>query len=274
MEIELWRAFLKPYELAVRELTIKFEHLASEYRESGRYCPIEQVTGRVKSIPSILEKARRKNIDLSDVENEMFDIAGVRLICQFVEDIAIVAEQIKDRTDMQVVDERDYVSHVKESGYRSYHLIIRYRVQTLSGPKDLFAEIQIRTLGMNFWSIIEHSIQYKYDKQVPENISRRLIKAAQALVVLDSQMSDIRAEIMDAQISMQYQSILISDILTNIESLYRRGNRMEVRKIVDEFRRIYDLHDLELLERFARELDILSEGQRAQTLSESGGEPL
>ena len=73
MEIELWRAFLKPYELAVRELTIKFEHLASEYRVSGRYCPIEQVTGRAKSIPSILEKARRKNIDLSDVENEMFD---------------------------------------------------------------------------------------------------------------------------------------------------------------------------------------------------------
>ncbi len=264
MELRLWKEILTPYELAVDELAVKFNHLIREFHEAGKYCPIEEVNGRVKSISSILEKARKKNIALSNIEEEMFDIAGIRIICQFVEDIQMMVNIIRERTDMEIVDERDYITHGKASGYRSYHLIIRYEVQTIDGPKKLYAEIQLRTLGMNFWSIIEHSIQYKYKNTIPEHISYKLMKAAQAIVVLDSEMSTVRGEIMDAQISMQYEADLISDILRTIQNLYRKANEREIVKIQDEFYQIYQENNIEKLERFNRELDIIAEGYQAQ----------
>ena len=165
MEIQLWREILNPYELAVKELTVKFEHLITEHRQQGLYSPIEQVHSRVKSISSILDKAQKKNIPLQDIEEKLDDIAGIRIICQFVEDIQKVVEIIRNRTDMHVRSEKDYVTHMKDSGYRSYHMIVDYTVETMNGPKTLKAEIQIRTLAMNFWATIEHSLQYKYKKK-------------------------------------------------------------------------------------------------------------
>lgn len=268
MELKLWRETLIPYSQAVRELRLKFEYLQREYREAGKYCPIVQVSGRVKSISSILDKARRKDIPLSDLEEEIFDIAGIRIICQFVEDIELVREIVSKRSDMEIVKERDYVTRTKESGYRSYHLIIRYSVETVDGPKKLFAEIQIRTLGMNFWSTIEHSIQYKYRDDVPDHIRRKLIKAAQAIVVLDSQMSAVRREIMDAQVSLQLEARMISEILTHIENLYRHGSHREIELIQNEFYQIYQEGDLEKLERFRNELDLLAEDHQAQEMQE------
>lgn len=266
MEIQLWKEVLTPYELAVKELIVKFDHLVKEYKDRGMYSPIEQVAGRVKTISSILEKAQRKGISLEHVEEEMYDIAGVRLICQFVEDIQLVVEMVRKRSDMEVLDERDYVNHVKESGYRSYHMIVAYEVETLKGTKRINVEIQIRTLGMNFWSIIEHSMQYKYQKNIPEHIKKKMLKAAQAIVVLDSEMSAVRNEIMDAQNMMQIQSNMIADILNNIQNLYHRANKREIAKIQDEFYRIYEMNDMERLERFGKELDIIAEGYRAQAL--------
>lgn len=266
MEIYMWREILTPYELAVKELTVKFEHLMKEYKDRGMYCPIEQVTGRVKSISSILEKAQKKKISLDKLEEKMFDIAGVRIICQFVEDIEMVVEMIRQRSDMQVLDERDYVNHVKNSGYRSYHMIVAYEVETLKGTEQIRAEIQIRTLGMDFWAIIEHSLQYKYQKNMPDHIRGKLLKAAQAIVVLDSQLSAVREEIMDAQNSFLFQSNMISDILNNIQNLYHLANKREIAKIQNEFYRIYEMNDMEKLQRFSKELDIIAEGYRAQAL--------
>ena len=162
MEIQLWREILNPYELAVKELTVKFEHLIHEHRDRGLYSPIEQVVGRVKAISSILEKAQKKKIGIDEIEEKLEDIAGIRIICQFVEDIQKVVEIIRGRTDMSVKSEKDYITNMKDSGYRSYHMIVYYEVQTLSGGKRIQVEIQIRTLAMNFWSTIEHSLQYKY----------------------------------------------------------------------------------------------------------------
>ena len=102
MEIQLWRSILCPYELAVKELTVKFEHMIEEYRENDRYSPIEQVSGRVKSVSSILEKMQRKHIPIEQMETEVEDLAGVRIICQFEEDIDTVAAIIRKRTDMEV----------------------------------------------------------------------------------------------------------------------------------------------------------------------------
>jgi len=213
MEIQLWREILDPYVLAVDELVVKFNHIIDEYRKMGAYSPIEQVNGRVKTISSILEKAQKKQIPLNEIEEQVEDIAGIRIICQFVEDIQKVVELIGKRTDMRIKSEKDYISHRKESGYRSFHLIIIYTVQTLRGTKEIQAEIQIRTLAMNFWATIEHSLQYKYRKNIPEHIRTRLTTASEAIVVLDREMSVVRDEIMDAQNSFKIKANIVADII-------------------------------------------------------------
>ena len=266
MEIQLWRELLDPYQLAVDELTVKFHHIIEEHRNQGLYSPIESVDGRVKSIVSILDKMQRKNVSMNDIEKKIEDLAGIRIICQFVEDIDRVVNLIKNRTDMKVKCEKDYVSHMKTGGYRSYHMIILYTVNTIHGPKELSAEIQIRTMAMNFWATIEHSLQYKYKENIPEYIQQKLLDASEAIIEVDHEMSDVRDEIMDAQNSHRKKETLVKDILNNIQNLYKVANQREVTKIQDEFYKVYVLDDMLQLKHFARQLDIISEGYRAQSL--------
>ena len=266
MEIQLWRSILCPYELAVRELIVKFEHIISEHRENDLYSPIEQVSGRVKSVSSILEKMQRKHIPMERMEEEVEDIAGIRIICQFEEDIETVASLIQNRSDMTIKSEKNYLKHVKQSGYRSLHLIIYYTVETLNGPRKLQAEILIRTMAMDFWATIEHSLQYKYKGDMPPHVAERLTNAADAIILLDQEMSSVRDEIMDAQNSSQMQSNLVKDILNNIENLYRVSSEREITKIQTEFLRVFHTKDLKQLERFHRQLDIIAEGYRAQAV--------
>ena len=266
MEIQLWRSILCPYELAVKELIVKFEHMVDEHRQNDLYSPIEQVRGRVKSVSSILEKMQRKHISMEHMEEEVEDIAGIRIICQFEEDIETVASMIKNRNDMEIKSEKDYLRHIKQSGYRSYHLIIYYTVETINGPKKLQVEVQIRTMAMNFWATIEHSLQYKYKGDMPEHVAERLSKAADAIIFLDHEMSSVRSEIMDAQLASQLQANLVKDILNNIENMYKISNKREVMKIQDEFLRVYGTKDIRQLERFHRQLDIIAEGYRAQAV--------
>ena len=266
MEIQLWRELLDPYQLAVDELIVKFHHIIEEHRNQGLYSPIESVDGRVKSIVSILDKMQRKNVSMNDIEKKIEDLAGIRIICQFVEDIDRVVNLIKNRTDMKVKCENDYVSHMKTSGYSSYHMIILYTVNTIHGPKELSAEIQIRTMAMNFWATIEHSLQYKYKENIPEYIQQKLLDASEAIIEVDHEMSDVRDEIMDAQNSHRKKETLVKDILNNIQNLYKVANQREVTKIQDEFYKVYVLDDMLQLKHFARQLDIISEGYRAQSL--------
>jgi len=266
MEIQLWREILEPYELAVNELVVKFNHLILANRRAGKYSPIEQVHGRVKTISSILEKCQKKGVDFENFEERIEDIAGIRIICQFVEDIYKVVEIIHGRTDMRVKGEKDYIRNIKDSGYRSYHLTVYYTVESVKGPKEILVEIQIRTLAMNFWATIEHSLQYKYKKNMPAELSERLHKAADAIVILDDEMASVRDEILDAQNSFNLKANMVAEILTNIQNLYKVANKREVVKIQDEFFRIYNQNDLNALSRFGKELDVIAESYRAQSL--------
>ena len=244
MEIQLWREILSPYQLAVDELVVKFNHIIQEYRSKGQYSPIEQVVGRVKKISSILDKMNKKNLDIDKV-----------------------VEIIRNRKDMEIKCEKDYISNYKDSGYRSYHIIVYYDVYTLEGTRRLQAEIQIRTMAMNFWATIEHSLQYKYHGNMPMHVRERLYAASEAIVALDSEMSSVRDEIIDAQNSFTIKANMISDILVNIQNLYQVANKREVLKIQEEFYQIFATQDLEQLERFCKELDIIAEGYKAQSLS-------
>ncbi|UPG62404.1 GTP pyrophosphokinase [Metabacillus endolithicus] len=198
MEGEQWKSFLAPYNQAVEELKVKLRGIRSQYELEHSHSPIEFVTGRVKPIASILDKAKRKNISLSNIEEGLQDIAGIRMMCQFVDDIRFVVNMLKSRNDLEIIEERDYITSQKDSGYRSYHLVAKYPVQTISGEKKLLVEIQIRTLSMNFWATIEHSLNYKYSGNIPDNIKVRLKRAAEAAYSLDEEMSQIRGEIQEA----------------------------------------------------------------------------
>ena len=194
-----WDSFLAPYEQTVSELKVKLRGIRKQFREQNQHVPIEFVTGRVKPVESILAKSQLRGISLDRLEPEMSDIAGLRIMCQFVEDIHEVVRLLRARKDMKVIIERDYVTNHKLSGYRSYHLVVEYPVQLLEGEKKILAEIQIRTLAMNFWATIEHSLNYKYQGDFPKEIGDRLKRAAEAAYQLDEEMSNIREEIQEAQ---------------------------------------------------------------------------
>ena len=235
MAINDWKSFLMPYEQAVDELKVKLRSIRKEYRKRKEYSPIEFVTGRVKEVSSILEKANKFGIPVDRIRFEMEDIAGIRVMCQFVDDIDKVVELIRERQDMQVLYEKDYVRGVKSSGYRSYHVIIKYTVNMVDGPLDILAEFQIRTLAMNFWATIEHSLKYKYEHYIPEDVAKRLRSAADAAFLLDQEMGQIREEIMKAQVMYQAKSITIREVLGKIQELYDLG---EISRAINYQRRL------------------------------------
>ncbi|ALO04584.1 MULTISPECIES: GTP pyrophosphokinase [Lactiplantibacillus] len=202
--MEDWNHFLLPYQQAVDELKVKLRGMRKQFRDLNQHEPIEFVTGRVKPVDSIKEKMTRRKVQEDRLEQDMQDIAGLRIMCQFVEDIYQVVDLLRKRTDMTILEERDYISNEKPSGYRSYHIVIEYPVQMVGGEKKILAEIQVRTLAMNFWATIEHSLNYKYQGDFPENLSQRLQRAAEAAFSLDKEMSEIREEIQEAQSLFSY----------------------------------------------------------------------
>ncbi|AQW22286.1 GTP pyrophosphokinase [Lentilactobacillus curieae] len=195
--VDNWEDFLIPYKQAVDELKVKLRGIRGEYLKTDGRSPIEFVTGRVKPVDSIKEKMVRRHIDEDRLEEDMEDIAGLRIMCQFVEDIYQVVDLLRKRTDITILEERDYVHNKKPSGYRSYHIIFEYPVQMLSGEKKILAEIQVRTLAMNFWATVEHSLNYKYQGEFPTELKDRLQSAAEAAFRLDEEMSEIRDELQE-----------------------------------------------------------------------------
>lgn len=241
MAIGEWKTFLIPYEQAVEELKVKIKSIRLEYRKRNEYSPIEFVTGRVKEISSILEKADKFNIPFHRIRYEMEDIAGIRVMCQFVDDVRKVVDIIRNRKDMKIIYEKDYVTNVKKSGYRSYHVIIKYPVNMAEGQQDIIAEFQIRTLAMNFWATIEHSLNYKYKHEIPDYIKDKLKSAADLAFNLDQQMLDIKDEIKDAQKLFEVKSSLVSDIMSNIITISSMGKlsdatryQKELNKLIEE----------------------------------------
>lgn len=188
-----WNEFLQPYSLAVEGFILKIEGIKKQYQMKKLYCPIEIVSGRVKSPKSIIDKAIRMSVPYDYIDERLYDIGGIRITCKYIEDVYMVAEMIKNRHDIMLLEVRDYIKNVKPSGYRSLHLIVEYNVETIDGTKPIRLEFQIRTHSMHFWASIEHSLKYKYQKQIPLEIKERLYRASEASARLDNEMSSIKA---------------------------------------------------------------------------------
>ena len=185
-------------------------------------------------------------------------------MCQFVDDIDTVIELIRARRDMQILYEKDYVRNVKPSGYRSYHMIIKYTVYMAEGPKPILAEFQIRTLAMNFWATIEHSLNYKYKQHIPEEIQRKLKSAADSAFNLDEQMLEIKDEIKDAQKLFEVKSDIITNIMSNIMTLMSLGKTGEasryqimLNKLIKDGE-VFELNNL--LQSIKRDIDRYKDG--------------
>lgn len=244
MAIIEWKKFLIPYEQAVEELKVKFRSIRRELRRKNEYSPIEFVTGRVKEVSSILEKANKFNIPIDRIHFEMEDIAGLRVMCQFVDDIDKVVNLIRQRKDMQIIYEKDYVTNVKPSGYRSYHMIIKYPVYMADGITEVLAEFQIRTLAMNFWATVEHSLNYKYKHNIPSDVRGKLKNAADAAFQLDQQMLTIKDEIKDAQKLFEVKSSLVTNIMENILTLSSLGKIAEASRFTEQLNKLLEVGEV------------------------------
>ena len=197
-----WDAFFVPYQLAIGGFIIKLESIRKQYLCNGEASPIEIVTGRVKTPESIMDKARRMKVKVENIPDEIYDIAGVRITCKYIQDVYRVYELLKSRRDIDILIVKDYIENPKESGYRSLHVIARYNVETVDGQKPINIEFQIRTHAMHLWASIEHSLKYKYYRNIPENIKKRLVEASLVSAKLDKEMGLIKQAIDETNVEM------------------------------------------------------------------------
>ena len=188
-----WDTFFVPYQQTVKELKIKLRGLRAQYEMDGEDSPIEFVTGRVKSKASIEEKIIRRHLKEERLALDLQDIAGLRIMTKYVEDIYQVVDILRQRTDFKILEERDYVTNAKPSGYRSYHIVIEYPVQMYNGEKTILAEIQVRTMAMNFWETVEHDLRYKHGEELSDDIAQRLTGLSEMTFALDQELSEIRS---------------------------------------------------------------------------------
>lgn len=192
-----YRELMQLYDGAIREVRTKLEVLDGEFRVRYARNPIHHIDTRLKSPASITEKLIRKGYapSLEAAEEHLTDIAGVRIVCNYLEDIYHVAELLTHQRDVELVRQRDYIKHPKDSGYRSLHLVIRIPVFLSSHTELVPVEVQIRTIAMDFWASLEHQLRYKSDQETTLKLRQRLQKCAEASAALDQEMQSIYREI-------------------------------------------------------------------------------
>lgn len=190
------RQMLADYECAAMEIETKFKVLNLQFSSVSDRNPIETIKTRIKTMPSILRKLQKKNlpITIEAIEENLHDIAGVRVICSFIDDIYKLAEYISNQDDIEVIESKDYISNPKEGGYRSLHLIVRTPIFTQKGKKLVNVEVQIRTIAMDFWASLEHKLRYKkqIDPDLLSQLSSELKICSKVSDELDRTMQSIR----------------------------------------------------------------------------------
>ena len=181
------------YDSAIREVKTKLEILDSEFRAKYSYNPIHHIEDRLKSPESMFKKLQRNNLPFTveAVRENLFDIAGVRVICNYIEDIYQVADLLTAQDDVTLIKRKDYIANPKANGYRSLHLVIETPVY-LSEQKELVnVEVQIRTIAMDFWASLEHELKYKTDTEVSAELAEQLRLCAETIAQTDLKMQQI-----------------------------------------------------------------------------------
>ena len=181
------------YSCAIREFKTKLEVLNDEFQVQRSHNPISYIKYRVKKPASILEKLKRRGypVTLQSVEDNLHDVAGIRVICSYVQDIYMVADMLTSQNDITLMEVKDYIANPKPNGYRSLHLVVQIPVFFSDGCKPLKVEVQIRTIAMDFWASLEHQLKYKTEGDVPDEIAAELKDCSDVIANTDQRMQKI-----------------------------------------------------------------------------------
>lgn len=181
------------YQSAIREVQTKLEILDDEFQMKHSRNPIHHMQSRMKTIQSMMEKLKRKHVrvDMLSAVQNLTDIAGIRVVCYYIEDIYTIANLLISQDDIKVLKWRDYIKEPKPNGYRSLHLVVEVPVFLSEGRTPVPVEVQIRTIAMDFWASLEHSLRYKAVGDVPSDISDELAQTAETIAALDLRMQNI-----------------------------------------------------------------------------------
>ena len=196
-DVDSYKTIMFLYQSALKEVGTKLEILNDEFHHVHKYNPIEHIKTRVKTPESIVKKLRRYGHETS-IENMVKyvnDIAGVRVICSFTSDIYRLAGMIGNQSDLKVLTIKDYIKNPKESGYKSYHMLVSVPIYLSDSVVDTKVEIQIRTIAMDFRASLEHKIYYKFEGNAPDYISSDLKECADMIAALDEKMLSLNEAI-------------------------------------------------------------------------------
>ena len=196
-QVTSWTEVILVYNAALKEIGTKLEILSDEFQHVHRYNPIEHIKSRIKTSESIVKKLKRHGYE-STIENMVQyvnDIAGIRVVCSFTSDIYRIAEMLGNQNDIKILSIKDYIKNPKESGYKSYHMLVSIPIFLFDRVVDTKVEIQIRTVAMDFWASLEHKIRYKFEGNAPQHIKTELVECAKMVSDLDARMLSLNEEI-------------------------------------------------------------------------------
>ena len=181
------------YEAGIKEIRTKLEILDSEFKVKYDHNPIHHIESRLKKPESIIKKAIDKDVTLTEKEimRHIHDIAGIRVICNYIDDVYVVAQLLINQDDIKLIKIKDYIQNPKDNGYRSLHLVLEVPIFLAEGVQPIHVEVQLRTIAMDFWASLEHKLKYKTDNNVPEDIKKELIQCAMSISELDYKMQSI-----------------------------------------------------------------------------------
>ena len=190
---EGFEAFRHAYRAAIKEVRTKIEILSEDFAVRHDYNPIHHIESRLKTTESIEEKLMRldKEISIASAKENLFDIAGIRVVCNFIDDVYAVADMLTSQNDITLLEVKDYIANPKPNGYRSLHLVVQIPVFFSDGCKPLKVEVQIRTIAMDFWASLEHQLKYKTEGDVPDEIAAELKDCSDVIANTDQRMQKI-----------------------------------------------------------------------------------
>lgn len=196
-----YKELLMTYSCAIKEIRTKFEVLNTEFNIRYQRNPINFINTRLKRSSSIAGKLERLELPFSieNIEQNIHDVAGVRVICSYVDDIYLLAKALIQQDDIRLIRQKDYIANPKPNGYRSLHLIVSVPVFFANQTKNVEVEVQIRTIAMDFWASLEHKLKYKKDEDDADGIVGQLKACADSIEELDYQMQEIRNKIDSAR---------------------------------------------------------------------------
>ncbi|MBR5774094.1 MAG: GTP pyrophosphokinase family protein [Clostridia bacterium] len=214
-----YREFMMMYTCALKEIQTKFDILNMEFKIRSQRNPISSITTRLKQTSSISRKLEKleKEFTIKNIEENINDVAGIRVICAYVDDVYLVAQALLKQDDIVLIAKKDYIETPKPNGYRSLHLIVEVPVFFAESKRNVRVEVQLRTVAMDYWASLEHQLRYKNDVPDQERIVNDLTECAAVIHSIERRMLEIRNEIEDSR-----------DELTEDEILFQKLSKLDI----------------------------------------------